>query len=134
MNQIILLAANSEQTSISVALLNTVLSIAIVFIVLIFISFIISLFKYINKAEQNAAKKKAAAQPDPVPAAAPSPAVEIEQEEELTDDSELVAVITAAIYAFEAESQGDAQGIEIPADGLIVRSIRKVNKTKWQSA
>ncbi|MDD3173740.1 MAG: OadG family transporter subunit [Herbinix sp.] len=39
---------------------------------------------------------------------------------ELVGDHELVAVITAAIYA----SMGDA----VPADGLVVRSIRKVNR------
>lgn len=132
MNQIILLAANSEDTTISQALLNTVLAIAIVFVVLIFISFIISLFKYINRAEQNAAKKKAAAN-----APASSQAVSVpeepeisEPEEELVDDLELVAVITAAISAYEEVEQG----VEVPADGLIVRSIRRANKTKWQSA
>ncbi|MDF2542019.1 MAG: hypothetical protein K0S47_1737 [Herbinix sp.] len=47
----------------------------------------------------------------------------VEQEEnELIDDNELVAVITAAITA----SFGDF----VPADGLVVRSIRKVNSNK----
>ncbi len=41
------------------------------------------------------------------------------EEKELMDDYELVAVITAAIYA--------SMGSEVPADGLIVRSIRKLN-------
>ena len=47
------------------------------------------------------------------------------EEEELIGDNELVAVITAAIYA----SMGDA----VPADGFTVRSIRKVNK-RWKNA
>lgn len=41
----------------------------------------------------------------------------IEKEEDLVSDCELVAVITAAIYA----SMGEA----VPAGGLVVRSIRK---------
>lgn len=47
------------------------------------------------------------------------------EEEELIGDNELVAVITAAIYA----SMGDA----VPADGFTVRSIRKINK-RWKNA
>jgi len=43
-----------------------------------------------------------------------------QEEEELINDYELVAVITTAIYA----SLGDA----VPADGLVVRSIRKINR------
>ncbi len=48
------------------------------------------------------------------------------EEEELISDCELVAVITAAIYA----SMGDA----VPAEGLVVRSIRKSNASKWKNA
>lgn len=48
------------------------------------------------------------------------------EEEELVNDCELVAVITAAIYA----SMGDA----VPTDGLVVRSIRKVNSKRWMNA
>jgi len=48
------------------------------------------------------------------------------EEEELVSDCELVAVITAAIYA----SMGDA----VPAEGLIVRSIRKSGSRKWMNA
>lgn len=48
------------------------------------------------------------------------------EEEELISDCELVAVITAAIYA----SMGDA----VPAGGLVVRSIRKSNVSKWKNA
>ncbi len=47
-------------------------------------------------------------------------------EEELVNDTELVAVITAAIMA--------SMGNEAPADGLIVRSIRRMNSRKWQNA
>lgn len=48
------------------------------------------------------------------------------QEQNLINDAELVAVITAAIMA----SMGD----EAPADGLVVRSIKKVNKQAWMRA
>ncbi|MGF7144035.1 hypothetical protein HNQ56_002465 [Anaerotaenia torta] len=50
----------------------------------------------------------------------------VETEEELVSDCELVAVITAAIYA----SLGDA----VPAEGLVVRSIRRSNAGKWKNA
>lgn len=48
------------------------------------------------------------------------------EEEELINDCELVAVITAAIAA----SMGEA----VPADGLVVRSIKRVNSKKWMNA
>ena len=86
----------------------------IVFLVLIFLSFLISVFKFVNRPE-----KKTEA-PAPAPAAEPVAAVE----EDLTDDLELVAVITAAIAASE----------ETSGDGFVVRSIKKVNRSKWQRA
>ena len=52
-----------------------------------------------------------------------APEVE-EEEEDLTDDLELVAVITAAIAASENTS----------GDGFVVRSIKKANKRNWQRA
>ncbi|MBQ2594067.1 MAG: FAD-dependent oxidoreductase [Candidatus Riflebacteria bacterium] len=64
--------------------------------------------------------KKKAAPKTPEAPAAPAPAV-VEEVEEETDDTELVAVITAAIAAYEAEN-----GVEVPADGLVVRSIRRL--------
>ncbi len=48
------------------------------------------------------------------------------EEDELVSDCELVAVITAALYA----SLGDA----VPEGGLVVRSIRKTNSGKWKNA
>ena len=108
------------------ALLNTVMGILIVFIVLLLIAWIISLFKYINKFEANQAAKKAAQAPMP---AVPVPVPTVEEEEDLSDDLELVAVVTAAIHAYE-----EAEGIEVPADGLVIRSIRKVGKANWRNA
>lgn len=46
-------------------------------------------------------------------------------EENLVNDSELVAAITAAIVAYMGE--------DVPSDGLVVRSIRRVNR-RWQNA
>ena len=51
------------------------------------------------------------------------------EEEELSDDLELVAVITAAIHSYE-----EAQGNVVPPNGLMVRSIKKVNRSRWQNA
>ncbi len=89
--------------------LNTLLGMGTVFVVLLFISFIISLFKYI--APQT---KAAPAAPAPVPAA---PAAEPVEEEE--DDQELlVAVITAALHASMSARGEDPEG-------FVVRSIRR---------
>lgn len=95
--------------------LNTAMGIGIVFFALAFIACVIALegkiFTSIDKAK--ASRKVAPAAP--VETAAP-----VAEAEDLSDDEELVAVITAAIYAFEAES-----GAAVPADGLVVRSIRR---------
>ena len=107
----------AEDITFGEAGLNTAMGLGIVFCALAFISLIISLegkiFGAIGK------KKKEATKTPEVPAA-PAPAV-VEEVEEDTDDTELVAVITAAIYAYEAENGG-----EVPADGLVVRSIRRL--------
>lgn len=99
------------------AALNTLMGMGTVFAVLILISLLISLFKYINKLEAKVNKKPAVSE-----APAPSAPVIAEPTEELTDDYELVAVISAAIAASEGTS----------ADGFVVRSIKK--RTKWQKA
>lgn len=111
------------------AAVHTAIGMGTVFLVLIFISIVIGCFKYINEWEKKA-KEKAASVPAPVPAApapAPQPVAAAEAvEEDLTDDLELVAVITAAIAA----SMGDGA----PADGLVVRSIRRKPGAKWRRA
>lgn len=105
------------------AALNTLMGMGTVFAVLIFISLLISCFKYISVFENKMKAKNAA--PAPVPVPAPAPVVEAVEE---TDDLELVAVITAAIAAAE-----EAAGT-VPADGLVVRSIRRVSGSKWKKA
>jgi hypothetical protein len=50
--------------------------------------------------------------------------VEAFEEEELADDTELVAVIAAAIATYENTS----------TDSFVVRSIKKSNSRKWKRA
>lgn len=98
--------------------LNTILGMGTVFVVLIFISFIISLFKYIPAIQEKFSKKGKAEAPAPAPKAAPeAPVVEA-----AADDSELIAVIAAAIAAAEGTS----------TDGFIVRSIKRRKSNKWR--
>jgi sodium pump decarboxylase gamma subunit len=116
----------SIEEAMAEAGINTIIGITVVFLALLFISFIISLFKYISKFEQMLANRKANknAAPAPVPAATPAPVAAPVEE---TDDLELIAVITAAIHAYE-----EAQGNVVEGD-LVVRSIRKRNN-RWQNA
>ncbi len=118
-----LLFAVSSDTLVR-ALENTVMGISIVFCMLLLISFIISLLKH---ADKFVAWFKGLFRKTPAPVNEPAKVEAAEPDEE--DDTELVAVITAAIYAYE-----QAMGNDVPADGLVVRSIRKVNKSKWQNA
>jgi sodium pump decarboxylase gamma subunit len=103
--------------------LNTVLGMGTVFVVLILIIFFIFLLRFIPRIINKSSDKTIET----------SKAVDqvitqlIEQEEvNLCDDLELVAVITSAVYAY----LGDA----VPADGLIVRSIHKVNSRRRMNA
>lgn len=96
------------------AALNTLLGMGTVFVVLILISFIISCFNLIPKI-QAVFKKKPVAE-EVKSAAVDNTIAQIIEKEETTDDTELVAVIAAAIAA----SQGAAS-----TDGFVVRSIRK---------
>lgn len=98
--------------------MNTLLGMGTVFAMLIIMSFIISLMKYIPQLLDP--KKKA---PEPVAAPALKPAApaivpEVPEvsEEDLSNDEELVAVISAAIAAYEGENN---------TDGFVVRSIRR---------
>ncbi len=101
--------------------LNTVIGMGTVFIVLIFISFVIALLPKLTALVEGKGKKKEAA----APAAAPAPAVpEPAAVEELADDLELVAVISAAIAAYTGTS----------SDDFVVRSIRRSASNKWKKA
>ena len=87
-----------------------------VFAVLIFIAFIISLFKYIPAIQ--AAFSKKTKKEEAVVESAQVPVVETVDE---TDDLELVAVIAAAIAAYEGTT----------TDGFVVRSIKRRKSNKW---
>lgn len=99
------------------AAMNTLMGLGTVFMILILISLVIYGFKVIPYLEQKV-KAKNAPIPDPVPVqAAPAPmATEAYAGEPKQDDAELVAVIAAAIAAFEGTAA---------ADGFVVRSIKR---------
>ena len=97
--------------------LNTLMGVGTVFVMLILLSLLISLFRFIpNPEAKKAAEAKAAKEAQAVViAAAP-----VQAEENLADDGELVAVIAAAIAAAEGTT----------TDGFVVRSIRKVKRNR----
>ena len=102
--------------------LNTIIGMGTVFVILIFISLVIALLPKLTALIENFGKKKeepvaAPAAPKAAPAA---PAVV----EELVDDLELVAVISAAIAAYTGTS----------SDGFVVRSIKRSDRNKWKKA
>lgn len=122
-------------TNLPNALINTVVGIAVVFVALIFISLVISLFKYVSVFESWLVDRKTRKTQTQNASALAAEAAERTmqqiaeiEEEDLSSDLELVAVITAAIYAYE-QSQGN-----MVTDGLYVRSIRKSKKSNWQKA
>lgn len=106
----------SKWDSVKNAALNTLMGICIVVLMLTIISFIISLFRYIPKLQDKLSRKKN----EPVTAyigekVEDKVVTQIIEKEELSDDTELVAVITAAICAATGAS----------GDSFVVRSIRK---------
>lgn len=114
---------DSFKASVGKAGMNTLIGLGTVFIVLLFLTFIISQIHWIP--DILAGKKKEAA---PAPAAAapvPAPASVVEEAPaKETDDLELIAVISAAIAASE----------QAPADGFVVRSIRRRGrKSNWRA-
>lgn len=94
--------------------LNTLMGMGTVFVVLILICLLISSFSLIAKVQKKSAKKQEQSIPvtDRV-------VEQIIEREEQSDDSELVAVIAAAIAAYEGAAS---------SDGYIVRSIKKRNR------
>ena len=110
------LVTNSD-TSLTEAIANTCMGIGTVFLMLIFISLIISLFGFIPKLEAKLAVKQSSANAPAAPVAAAKPVAKIS--ENLMDDAELVAVITAAIYAASGSAGTSSK------DKLVVRSIRR---------
>ena len=97
--------------------LNTLMGVGTVFVMLILLSLLISLVRFIPNPE---AKKAAEAKAAKEAQAAVIAAAPVQAEENLADDGELVAVIAAAIAAAEGTT----------TDGFVVRSIRKVKRNR----
>lgn len=92
--------------------LNTIMCIAIVFAVLIVISLVISAFKLIHLAQEKSEKAANASVPEK---AGDSFVEQISEREKSQNDTELIAVIAAAVAAFTGTS----------TDDFVVRSIRR---------
>lgn len=97
--------------------LNTVLGMGTVFVVLIFMAWVISMLKYIPAILDMFKKKEQPVEKDA------APAEEIVEAEDFVDDTEIVAVIAAAIAAAEGTSP----------DGFVVRSIKRRKSNKWNA-
>ncbi len=100
--------------------MNTVMGMGTVFVILIFIAFIISRFKYIARLETWIKNRGQKNEVQPVLQEAAAEEV-VPEEKDMTDDLALVAVITAALAA----------SLEISPDKLVVRSIRRKNTNRW---
>ena len=117
----------SKSESMKQAGTNTLIGMGVVFCVLVFISFVISLLKFLPailaKRPKVPEEKKSPAADD-----LPKKAVSIKQAAPPTgdpmDNAELVAVITAAVYAAAGAGSMSAPGA-VSKDKLIVRSIRR---------
>lgn len=98
------------------ALQNTIMGMGIVFLVLILISCIIALFKFIpkllNRPKKTGAVREAVSEQEPV----------VEESIDESDDLELAAVIAAAIAAYEGAAT---------ADGFVVRSVKRRANNNW---
>ena len=122
--EMVVSAVYSKTELMKQAGMNTLLGMGTVFVVLIFISFIISLFKFLpalfaKKPKIEDLKKEESKPAAPAKAATPAPAAG-----NLMNDAELVSVITAAIYAAEGQAGNGA----VSKDKLVVRSIRRARK------
>ncbi len=130
-------AVYSKSELVAAAGKNTAIGMGVVFIVLIFISFVISLLKYLPllfdadirkaKAEKKKAHDDAKKQTEERILAASgtekiAPQVAFAKDD-LMNDAELVAVITAAINAAAGGARGPAYTAS--KDTLVVRSIRR---------
>ena len=105
-------------------LMVAVIGIAVVFVMLtILIAFVWALGKLMQKLVNRAEATKAAAAAAAAPAPAPAPVVNepVVEEAPAVDDAELIAVIAAAIAAFDNSGKN-----------LVVRKVRRVNG--WKDA
>ena len=111
--------------------INLVIGMGTVFVVLIFLAWVISLFKYVHKAEENIEKKKAAKAAgaaktevkaeSKAPAAAPAVTVSPAP----ASDDELKAVISAAIAAYEEDMGCSIEKQPSLGNGIVVKSYKR---------
>lgn len=122
----ILLSQEPLSDRLKLALLNTLLGMGITFAVLTLIILIISLFKFLPLITgQKLSKKEQKTNSTPVDDAIAQ--IISREEANLMNDQELVAVITAAIAAYQSEFS-TTDSVDALAGGFVVRSIRKINK------
>lgn len=120
--EMVVSAVYSKKELMAAAGRNTIIGMGTVFVVLIFISFIISLFKFLPALF---APKPKLSQMEEIKSLAPvaAPKAATASNENLMNDAELVAVITAAIYAASSGANG-----AVSKDKLVVRSIRRAKR------
>ena len=107
---------------VAYGLIVAVIGIAVVFVMLtILIAFVWTLGKLIQKLVNRAEAKKAAAAAAAAPAPAPVVEAPVVEEAPAVDDAELIAVIAAAIAAFDNSGKN-----------LVVRKVRRVSG--WKNA
>ena len=107
---------------VAYGLIVAVIGIAVVFVMLtILIAFVWALGKLIQKLVNRAEAKKAAAAAAAAPAHAPVVEAPVVEEAPVVDDAELIAVIAAAIAAFDNSGKN-----------LVVRKVRRVSG--WKDA
>ncbi len=118
-------AVNVEKTfpeKITNAALNTVLGMGTTFVVLIFISLVIWLMgTIVTNAQKKSEAPKAASKPAAPAAPAAATVAPAAAPADAADDQELIAVIAAAIAAYESE----ATGVNVSPDTFVVRSLRR---------
>jgi sodium pump decarboxylase gamma subunit len=103
-----------NEVSAAEAITVTIFSMGLVFLVLFAINLILDGFKMQSEREQKALAKKAA-KDQPVQKEQPVPAKPQE------DESEIIAVITAALVA----------NLKTSKDKLIIKSIRQIQDPTW---
>lgn len=112
----------SEITTFPEALVNTGLGMGTVFIVLILISFIIYLLKFVpGLFAQKKAEKKEVRPEVPVVKETKGQDMAPKRASAPADDTQLIAVIMAAVAAQMEEETG----VPAAADGFVIRSIKK---------
>jgi sodium pump decarboxylase gamma subunit len=113
----------TEVTTIPEALLNTLIGMGTVFTVLILISFIIYLMKFIpmllNRKQEI---KRENVQTPPV---ADRPVVPKKEPESVPAQEEDTARLIAVIAAAVAAQMQEETGVPVAPDGLVIRSIKK---------